>query len=43
MGELKDMNSDTERLLDYEIGAYSALQIPVPKLSDKGFVLHYAR
>ena len=41
--ELKDTNSDTERLLDYEIGAYSTLQILVPKLSDKGFVLHYNR
>jgi len=43
MRELKDTNSDTERLLDHEIGAYGALQIPVPKLSDKGFVLHHAR
>ena len=29
--------------MDHEIGAYYALQILVPKLSDKGFVLHYAR
>ena len=37
------MNSDTERLLDYEIEAYGALKILVLKLSDKGFVLHHAR
>ena len=43
MRELRGTNSDTERLLDHEIGAYGALQIPVPKLSDQGFVLHYAR
>ena len=43
MRELRGTNSDTERLLDHEIGAYGALQIPVPKLSDQGFVLHLAR
>ena len=43
MKELKDTNSDTKRLLDHEIGAYGALQIPVPKLSDKCFILHHAR
>ena len=43
MRELKDMNSDTERLLDNEIGAYDALQIPVLKLSDRAFVLYHAR
>ena len=43
MRELKDTNSDTERPLDHEIGAYGALQIPVTKLSNKDFVLHHAR
>ena len=43
MQELRGTNSDTERLLDHEIGAYGALQISVPKLSDQGFVLHHAR
>ena len=43
MRELRDTNSDKERLLVHEIGAYSALHIPVPKLSDQGSVLHHAR
>ena len=43
MRKLRDTNSDTERLLDHDIGAYVALQIPVPMLSDQGFVLHHAR
>ena len=34
MRELRGTNSDTDRLLDHEIGAYGALQILVPKLSD---------
>ena len=41
--ELRGTNSDTERLFNHEIGAYGALQIPVPKLSDQGLVLHHAR
>ena len=43
MRELRGINSDTERLLDHEIGAHGALQIPVPKLSDEGFVLHHGK
>ena len=43
MRELRGTKSDTERLLDHKIVAYGALQIPVPKLSDQGFVLHHAR
>ena len=43
MRDLRGTNSDTERLLDHEIGAYGAPQIPVPPLSDQGFVLHHAR
>ena len=34
MREFRDTNSDTVRLLDHDIGAYGAPQIPVPKLSD---------
>ena len=43
MQELKEMNSDTERLLDYEIGSYSALQILGPNLTYKGFILYYTK
>ena len=43
MRELRGTNSDTERLLDHETGAYGTLQIPLPKWSDQGIVLHYAR
>ena len=39
----QELNSDVTRLLKEEIRAYSGLQIPVPKLSGQGFVIHHAR
>ena len=43
MWELRKTNAHVERLLDCKIKAYGALQVPVPKVNDQGFVLHYAR
>ena len=39
----QELNSDVTRLLKEEIRAYNGLQIPVPKLSGQGFVIHYGR
>ena len=41
-GKYKDTNRDIERLLDCEIRAYGTLQVPVPRLSEPGFILHHA-
>jgi hypothetical protein len=41
--DVRFANSEVERLLKGEIRAYKALEIPVPKLSGKEFVVHYAR
>jgi len=35
--------SDAVRLVDRDIQAYSTLQIPVPNLSGRGFVIHIER
>ncbi|KAF8426002.1 hypothetical protein EV426DRAFT_715912 [Tirmania nivea] len=40
--ELKGADSDAVRLLDRDIWAYYALQIPVPNFSGQGFVMHIA-
>jgi len=36
-------DSDAVRLVDWDIRAYGALQIPVPNLSGRGFVIYIAR
>ncbi|KAF8436090.1 hypothetical protein BGX38DRAFT_1274632 [Terfezia claveryi] len=41
--ELKVADSEVLRLLDGHIQAYGALQIPVPKFSRSGFLMHVAR
>ncbi|KAF8427419.1 hypothetical protein EV426DRAFT_589943 [Tirmania nivea] len=41
--ELKGADSDAVRLLDRDVRAYCALQIPVPNFSGQGFVMHIAR
>ena len=41
--ELRETNTNVERLLDHEMRAYGAPQVPVPKLNDQGFVVHHAR
>ena len=43
MRDVRCTNSDVRRLLEGDIRAYKALEIPVPKLSGKGFVVHHAR
>ncbi|RPB21015.1 hypothetical protein L211DRAFT_851758 [Terfezia boudieri ATCC MYA-4762] len=41
--EVRSMNSDPVGLLVQEIRAYRELQIPVPKFSGEGFIVHSAR
>ena len=43
MKELKGTNADPESILDYVIGAYTSLQIPVPSLNVQDFILHISR
>ncbi|KAF8440641.1 hypothetical protein BGX38DRAFT_1205503 [Terfezia claveryi] len=41
--DVKCTDSDIQRLLEGNIRAYKTLDIPVPKLSGNGFVVHHAR